>query len=304
MRWTGWALLLLMVAPDGAPHGVLDGDTIVRRSIAANRADWFAAPDYAYMERTRDDNGTKTYDVTMILGSSYKRLVKDGDALLSPAEQVREEGKLRAEVAKREAESPDERARGSPTIRTSASARTASSKRCREPSITRSPRHVEWVHASSTSFRPLPRKGYDPPNVESRVFTAMRGEFWVDTITFQWVRASARVLRPVSIEGFSPQFSRGLHSSSNKCRCPATSGSRSTFRSDRGVRSCSSSTITSTRTTPISTTDRSRTRHRRAGFHGPWLGHPAAINVRLLSIVFRFGVEEHRVDAQPSRTEH
>ena len=42
----------------------------MRRSTAANRADWIAAPDYAYMERTHNDDGTKTYDVTMILGSS------------------------------------------------------------------------------------------------------------------------------------------------------------------------------------------------------------------------------------------
>src|SRR5579872_6433547 len=109
MRWTRWALLLLMVAPDGAARGVLDGDTIVRRSTAANRADWAAAPDYGYMERTRDDDGTKTYDVTMILGSSYKRLVKNGDTLLSAVEQAKEGLKLRAEIAKREAESLDQR---------------------------------------------------------------------------------------------------------------------------------------------------------------------------------------------------
>jgi hypothetical protein len=54
-----------------------------------------------------------------------------------------------------------------------------------------------------------PRKGYNPPNVESRVLTAMRGEFWIDTITFQWVRASAVVLRPVSIDGFLARIQPG-----------------------------------------------------------------------------------------------
>ena len=69
MRWTRWTFLLLMVAPGGATRSMLDGDTIMRRSTAANRADWIAAPDYAYMERTHNDDRTKTYDVTMILGS-------------------------------------------------------------------------------------------------------------------------------------------------------------------------------------------------------------------------------------------
>ena len=154
-----------------------------------------------------------------------------------------------------------------------------------------------WVRAPSTYLRATPRKGYDPPNIESRVLTAMQGEFWIDTITFQWVRASARVLRPVSIAGIFARVQPGQHLKSNKCPCPATSGFRSTSRSNRGARSCSSSTITSTRKTPTSITARSQARCWRAGLHGPWLAHPAAINFCLLSIGFRSGVEAHRVDA-------
>ena len=41
------------------------------------------------------------------------------------------------------------------------------------------------------------------------VLTAMRGEFWIDTITFQWVRASAVVLQPVSIDGFLARIQPG-----------------------------------------------------------------------------------------------
>ena len=37
----------------------------------------------------------------------------------------------------------------------------------------------------------------------------MQGEFWIDTITFQWVRASARVLRPVSIAGIFARVQPG-----------------------------------------------------------------------------------------------
>jgi hypothetical protein len=209
MRWTGWALLLLMAAPNGAARSALDGDTIVRRSMAANRADWAAAPDYAYMERTHDDDGTKTYDVTMIRGSSYKRLIKDGDTLLSTAEQAKEKRKLTTEVAKREAESPDERA-----------SRIAEYQKQRERAhhiLEEMPRAFDYTVATTRPvgsrtvyvLQATPRKGYNPPNVESRVLTAMRGEFWIDTITFQWVRASAVVLRPVSIDGFLARIQPG-----------------------------------------------------------------------------------------------
>ena len=135
------------------------------------------------------------------------------------------------------------------------------------------------------------------------VLTAMRGEFWVDTTTFQWVRASALVLRPVSIDGFSPQFNREQHSKSNKCPCPATSGFRSTSRSDRGARSCSSSTITSTRKTPTSTTARSPARRWRAGF----MARGSAIRQRSTSASCRsFSGSASRRTAwtAASRTEH
>jgi hypothetical protein len=209
IRWTRWALLLLMIAPGGAARSMLDGDTIVRRSTAANRTDWAAAPDYAYMERTRDDDGTKTYDVTMILGSSYKRLVKDGDTLLSATEQAKEERKLRAEAAKREAESPDERTN-----------RIAEYQKQREQAhriLEEMPRAFNYTVATTRRvgsrtvyvLQATPRKGYDPPNVESNVLTAMRGEFWIDTITFQWVRASAVVLRPISIAVFLARVQPG-----------------------------------------------------------------------------------------------
>jgi len=209
MPWTRWALLLLMVAPDGAARSVLDGDTIVRRSTVANRADWATAPDYGYMERTRDDDGTKTYDVTMILGSSYKRLVKNGDTLLSAVEQAKEEWKLRAEIAKREAESPDQR-----------TSRIAEYQKQRERAhriLEEMPRAFDYTVATTRPvgsrtvyvLQATPRKSYNPPNVESRVLTAMRGGFWIDTITFQWVRASAVVLRPVSVEGFLARIQPG-----------------------------------------------------------------------------------------------
>ncbi len=206
---TRWALLFLMVVPGGGARGTLDGDTIVRRSTDANRADWAAASDYAYMERIRNDDGTKTYDVTMILGSSYKRLVKDGDTLLPVAEQAREEWKLSAEITKREAESPEERAR-----------RIAEYQKQRERAhriIEEIPRAFDYTVTATRPagsrtvyvLRATPRKGYNPPNVESQVLTAMRGEFWIDTITFQWVRASAVVLRPVSVDGFLARIQPG-----------------------------------------------------------------------------------------------
>lgn len=50
---------------EGSP-GVLDVQAIIARSAVAMSADWAAAPGYDYCEEDRDEQGTKTYAVTMI----------------------------------------------------------------------------------------------------------------------------------------------------------------------------------------------------------------------------------------------
>lgn len=37
----------------------------------------------------------------------------------------------------------------------------------------------------------------------------MEGELWIDEATFQWVKVQARVIRPVSIEGFLARVEPG-----------------------------------------------------------------------------------------------
>ncbi len=63
---------LLLTANAFAPPNV---DMIIRRSVEANNIDWEAAPQYNHFERDRSGGGTRTYEVMMILGSEYQRLV-------------------------------------------------------------------------------------------------------------------------------------------------------------------------------------------------------------------------------------
>lgn len=58
-------------------------------------------------------------------------------------------------------------------------------------------------------LRATPRKGYKPPNMETQVLTGMRGELWIDRKTFQWVKVTAHVIHPVSIQGFLAQVQPG-----------------------------------------------------------------------------------------------
>ena len=77
---TPLALLLAVVSPLGV-------QTIVSRSVQNTVADWKAAPRYNYVERDvvlkNDERTVKTYQVMMIEGSPYYKLIAENDEPLS-----------------------------------------------------------------------------------------------------------------------------------------------------------------------------------------------------------------------------
>ena len=107
------AAVLLAVMMTGVAHtrAAPDADAIIRRSTAANRADWAAAPDFEYTEQVRDDEGAKTYAVVMLLGTPYKRLIEVDGHSLAPDKREQEIRNLADERAKRRDESPSDRAK-------------------------------------------------------------------------------------------------------------------------------------------------------------------------------------------------
>jgi hypothetical protein len=207
---TSVAALLLACSVLAAPgESDPDGAVIMARSTAANEVDWVAAPAYAYEERLRDDAGTRTYDVFLLLGTPYQRLTSVDGEPLSAQQEKREDQKFLQERAKRMAESDRQRARR----------RLAYQKdRGRVHRILEElPQAFDY---RLTAKRPLaprmvyilratPKAGYHPPNAEAEVLTGMTGEFWIDTRTYQCVRALMKVLRPVGIDGFLARVQPG-----------------------------------------------------------------------------------------------
>src|SRR6185437_6233523 len=80
----------------------------------ANERDWLAEPSMSHQERDvdrKDDDGTdRTYEVRLIYGSPYKRLIAINGRPVSAARARQEEQKQRRELARRRAESAEERA--------------------------------------------------------------------------------------------------------------------------------------------------------------------------------------------------
>jgi len=186
----------------------------VRRSVQAVEADWSQAPNYSYRERDVESKHnspatTKTYQVLMIDGSPYNRLVAIDDRPLSGGEQTVEDRKLHNEILRREHESSHERSR-----------RIAKFEKERrrdhamlldmiqafdfEPAGEEMvDGHVCWV------FDARPKRGFQPKDHETKVLLGMRGRLWIDKSTYQWVRVQAEVVKPVGFFGFIAKVGPG-----------------------------------------------------------------------------------------------
>ncbi len=186
-----------------------DIKTIIDRSVAANDKDFEAGPGFNYQEKDRDSNGTKTFQVTMIDGSPYQRLLAVNGKLLSKEKAAEEWKKQEQVTAERRAQSPEQR-----------------NKRIADYAKGRKRDHImmsqlsqgfvfKLVGARKVAKRNVwvlsatPKPGYQPPNMDSQVLLGMRGEMWIDQQTYEWVKVIAQVIRPVSIEGFLAEVEPG-----------------------------------------------------------------------------------------------
>lgn len=179
-----------------------DAASIIKKSAEANDRDWAAAPQFDNSERDIDKNGDRTYEVTMLFGSPYQRLIAVNGHDLSPAKQKDEQKKYEDVVNERQHESPDKR-----------SQRIAKYEAERKRDYTLIQQMVLAFDFSLVGEKTLmdrqvyvlkatPRAGYRPPTRDSAVLTGMEGTLWIDRDTFQWVKVEARVVHPVRIEGF------------------------------------------------------------------------------------------------------
>jgi hypothetical protein len=185
--------------------------TIIEKSVQANRADFEAAPHFNYKERDRnsDGKGSKTHQVTMIEGTPYERLIEVNGKPISAAQNADEMKKREQEAARRRAESPDQKRK-----------RIADYEKGRQQDhdmmeqLTKAfDFKLVGTHKlggfSVWQLKATPRHGYNPPNMHAQVLTGMQGQLWIDQKTFQWVKVTAQVIHPVSIEGILARVEPG-----------------------------------------------------------------------------------------------
>jgi hypothetical protein len=178
-----------------------DVTEIVQRSVENTMADWVAAPQYSFTERDITiKNGkrtVKTYQVLMLDGSPYNKLIAVGGHKLSPEQAAAEESKLRQEITRRQNETPEarknrlakyENERRQDRALTDEMVKAFTFKLLRQETV--NGRRCFVLGAT-------PRPGYQPTSRNTKVLNGMRGTLWVDAEQYQWVKVHAEVFRPV-----------------------------------------------------------------------------------------------------------
>jgi hypothetical protein len=190
-----------------------DPREIIQRSVESNQANWKITPN-SYTERDVESNRdlgetVKTYEVLMVEGSPYNKLIAVNDRPLSSERQAEEARKLQQETYRRAHES----------------------KRERDKRITRYLKERDQDHAMLREMADAfdytlvgdqnldgrdiwvldatSKPGYQPKNRETKMLTGMKGKLWIDKATYQWVKVEAQVIKPVSFCGFIAKVGPG-----------------------------------------------------------------------------------------------
>src|ERR1700730_11205050 len=170
-----------------------DATDIIRRSVQKIETDWKRAPEYSFVERDVENKRhapptVKTYEVLMIDGSQYNRLIAIDDRTLSSGEQAEEENKLRAEVLKRGHESDRERHRRITKYLKERDQSHAMLKEMVDAFDFRLAGEANVDGHGCWVFDAQPKAGYQAKNRETKVLSGMEGKLWIEKNQYQWVR--------------------------------------------------------------------------------------------------------------------
>lgn len=215
MRTIRWASLLVCAAAGfGGQSSGVNVEDIIRKSVAATDANWKEAPKYTFHERdvlSKKDRpkGTKTYQVLMIDGSPYNKVIAVNDHPLSKEEQQVEEEKLRDEVVNRQNEGPRARSRRIAKYEKERAQDQAMMREMAEAFNFKLVRETKLDGRDVYELEATPKPGYVPRTHETKVLTGMKGTLWVDKETDQWVKVVAEVTHSVSFYGFFAKVGPG-----------------------------------------------------------------------------------------------
>jgi hypothetical protein len=197
-------LRLLITVALLSPLQAQDAVDIVRKSLDRDANTYERSKNYTYLarqeERQFDGSGkvksteSQTFDISILAGRRYERVVEKNDKPLLEKEQKQELEKMDRELAKRQKETPSERAKLEKE-------RTGNRRYLQEVPAAYNLRLLgtelvsgkpAWVIAAE------PKPGYKPALDRAKILTKIRAKIWIDQAEYQWVKVDAEAIQLLS----------------------------------------------------------------------------------------------------------
>jgi hypothetical protein len=185
-----------------------DAHELMARSVKVAEGNWTEAPNYSFVRaEAKSKRGSQpvkiVYEVLMIEGSPYQKIVAEDGHPLSALRADEEEQKLHRERAKREAESANERRR---RVEKYVEDRNRDHAMLMELCDAFDYTVTGEQDIGGNSFWLLsgkPKPGYEAKTRAAKVLSGMNVGFWIEKTSYQWMRVEAEVMRPISLYGIA-----------------------------------------------------------------------------------------------------
>jgi hypothetical protein len=212
------ARLLLGCAPDG---GLLaqDAHEIVRRSVELDKKYVHLVMQYTFIERqvqtqlagdgkvkSRD---VKSWDVTPLEGSPYRRLIARNDQPLPGEEEKTEQLKLQHNIDTRKNETPEQREARMAEARKRNERQRETIREIPDAFNFRILREDRYEGKDVWVIEALPKKGYKPKTRAASFFPKVRGTLWISKDDYQWVKAEGESTDTITFGAIIVRVAKG-----------------------------------------------------------------------------------------------
>ena len=201
-------------SPDSARP---DPQEIIRQSLSHWRRNLDAARNYTFQERSVEDelnkDGSvkkteiKTYDVSIIYGDPYEKLIAKDDQPLSEKEQQKEDEKLNKHFEKQKNKTEADREKE----------RTKDRDKFQREIADELPLMLNYEIVAEEEFgrKPVwvlsatPKGDYKPHSMAGKLLSKMSGKVWITKSDYQWVKAEATLADDFSVGLFLFKLHKG-----------------------------------------------------------------------------------------------
>lgn len=181
-----------------------DAKEIIRQSVQRDLLNFERLKNYTYQEHDEIKSFDKheklkktereTYEILILGGHDYEKLIERDDKPLSPKEAAKEQQKMDQEIERRNHESAADKAK------------IEKERREQRKFLDEVPEEFDFklLGVEQVSGKPAwvisaePKPGYEPKARGAKLIAKMRGKVWIDQVEYQWVKVEAQATGKLS----------------------------------------------------------------------------------------------------------